>query len=170
MVIGVLKKLERTSNTGTPLHYRTLLISTPGAKLGAYVGDVVRVKYDPADLGRIYVFSAETQDFICRAECHERTGIDLIDSYVGLRYDLPLATVPERLKRLSAAIARFYLHKDAPPEAVRQAYDDGIKFLKDVAAGRAVLDVAGAEPAAAPASVQTSGPARVFDKTSLDGY
>ena len=95
---------------------------------------------------------------------------DLIDSYIGKRYDLPLVTVPDRLKRVSADIARYHLHADAPTETVRRAFEDAMKFLADVAAGRAVLDVAGSEPAATAGTVKTSGPDRVFTGDSLKEF
>jgi putative transposase len=44
------------------------------AGLGARVGDKVQVRYDPIDLGRMYVFS-ESFEFICVACNPERTGI-----------------------------------------------------------------------------------------------
>lgn len=47
------------------------------AELWAVVGRQVRVLYDPTDLGRVTVFGGEAlSEFICVAECPERTGID----------------------------------------------------------------------------------------------
>ena len=43
-------------------------------ELGAFIERRVRVRLDPEDLGRIYVYS-EDWKFICVAECAERTGI-----------------------------------------------------------------------------------------------
>jgi len=43
--------------------------------LWEYMNQRVRVLYDPADFGRIFVFSEDGR-FICRAECPEITGID----------------------------------------------------------------------------------------------
>lgn len=61
------------------------------------------------------------------------------DSYIGARYALPLAAVPEALRRTVCDIARYRLHKDKPTEEVRTRYDDGISWLKAVAAGKAFL-------------------------------
>ncbi len=44
-------------------------------ELGARIGDQVHVRFDPIDLGRVYVFDLD-EGFICRAECPERTGMD----------------------------------------------------------------------------------------------
>lgn len=45
------------------------------ADLERYVGQRVRVLYDPEDMGRVYVFGGPELDFICIAECPEITGI-----------------------------------------------------------------------------------------------
>lgn len=46
-------------------------------ELWAYVGQEVRVLYDPVDLGRIQVYGGpEFNEFVCIAECPERTGMD----------------------------------------------------------------------------------------------
>lgn len=82
---------------------------------------------------------------------------DTINSYLSIRYALPLASAPAILKRLAADIARYALYEDRVTEAVQKRYDDAIRFLKDVAAGRASVgpDGAGAEAA------QTGGPGYV---------
>lgn len=91
----------------------------------------------------------------------------LIDSYVGRRYDLPLASVPAQIATVAGDIARYELHTDAPPERVVSARDAALRFLRDVAAGNAVLDVGGEEPAASGDNVLTSGDDRVFTKDSM---
>ncbi len=40
------------------------------------VGDTVLCRYDPADMGRIYVYSDDGREFICVAECPERLGVN----------------------------------------------------------------------------------------------
>lgn len=93
----------------------------------------------------------------------------LIDGYVGKKYDLPLAAAPAILQQLSADIARYKLHKDAPTETVRNNYQDALRQLRDIAAGNLVLDVAGAEPARAGGTVQFDAPDRVFTNDTLKG-
>lgn len=46
------------------------------AELAAYTGQRVHVRLDAADMGRVYVFDADTSNFICVAEAPERTGAD----------------------------------------------------------------------------------------------
>lgn len=45
-------------------------------ELEAFVGQQVQVRFDPVDLGRIYVFGGPDLQFACIAECPERTGIN----------------------------------------------------------------------------------------------
>lgn len=95
----------------------------------------------------------------------------VIDGYVGARYDLPLPSTPALLANLAADIARFKLHDEAPPEAVENRYKDALALLRDIAAGRARLDIAGAEPAASDAGApEVSAPDRIFSRDTLEGF
>lgn len=96
----------------------------------------------------------------------------LIGGYLAKLYSLPPAAVPERLVRVEADIARYYLtgeaaSKDGP---VRLAYDDALSWLRDVSRGLVVLEIDGL-PAAQPegGTVRVSGPARVMSRDSLRG-
>lgn len=90
----------------------------------------------------------------------------LIDSHVGVRYDLPLVSTPALLNQLASDIARYRLYKDGATEQVNDRYKDALRQLRAIAAGTAVLDIAGDQPTAAGAVVKSSGPARIFtDKT-----
>jgi phage gp36-like protein len=99
----------------------------------------------------------------------------LIDGYVGKVYTLPLATVPDILAKLSADVARFYLHgkgvdKDHP---VRVAYNDAVAYLVNVAKGLVQLvDIGSGEtpPAAGGGQVQVIAPAKTFSRDSLKGF
>ena len=89
---------------------------------------------------------------------------DAVDSYVVKRYELPFATVP------AAAIAFYFLFKDSPTEAARDGYKEAIKFLGDLASGRAELDVAGTPAPPTGAGVVHKAPERIFTDKTLDGY
>lgn len=94
-----------------------------------------------------------------------------IDSYLATRYTLPLASPPAVLTRLACDMARYYLWRENPSEAVAQRYQDAVAFLKNVAKGLAALDVV--VPTDAPAT--TGGPAftappRVFTRQTLGDY
>jgi phage gp36-like protein len=99
----------------------------------------------------------------------------LIDGYVGKAYSLPLAEVPPTLVKLSADIARYFLHsrgveKDSP---VQRAYDQAIGFLRDVSKGlvKLVEETSGLAPkAAGNGGVQVVAQERIFSRQTLRGY
>ena len=65
-----------------------------------------------------------------------------IDSYVRGRYQTPLQT-SNTATRLCRDIAVYLLYSRRPQamkETVRLAYEDAVKFLKDIASGAAQLD------------------------------
>lgn len=76
----------------------------------------------------------------------------LIDGYLGGRYSVPLTTVPSNLPQVACAIARYNLLGDAATERARDDFKDAIAWLKDVQAGRVLLQdaapLAGSAPAA----------------------
>lgn len=62
-----------------------------------------------------------------------------VDSYIAARYDLPLPSVPEQLKRNVGDIARYLLYKDQPSEEVLRRYEMAISWLNKVSIGKAIL-------------------------------
>lgn len=93
-----------------------------------------------------------------------------IDGYLAARFTLPLTVVPPILVRLAADIARFRLYDDRATEQVRTRYEDAVRLLREVAAGRFVVD--GATPlgstAAVPVLARTAE--RLFSDELLSGY
>ena len=65
----------------------------------------------------------------------------IIDSYIGTRYALPLATVPTTLKSICEDIARHALYTVEPMKIVVDNRDSAISRLKDISRGLASLDV-----------------------------
>lgn len=64
-----------------------------------------------------------------------------IDSYLGGRYRLPLATIDPRLTRVAADLARRYLYAERSTDEVLAIEKRALEWLRDVAAGKAVLAV-----------------------------
>lgn len=94
-----------------------------------------------------------------------------IDSYLGGRYAVPVDPVLPVLTALCCDIARYRLWQPVASEGVRQAYQDAVRFLRDVAAGAAVL--AGALPPAAPVSggpVRIEAPERELSRNALSDF
>jgi len=94
-----------------------------------------------------------------------------MDAYLRVRYALPLSATPARLRAVACDIARYRLYPLAVPEAVRQRYEDSRLYLKDLAAGRAELDlITPPEPSAEAAVPAYAAPDRVFSATTLADY
>jgi len=95
-----------------------------------------------------------------------------IDAYAGARYTLPLQS-SEKIKQLAVDLAIYELEKRRRRlrDATLAARDAALAFLRDLAAGRAVLD----QPAGAPAQqseadVKKTAPDRVFSDENLEGF
>lgn len=63
-----------------------------------------------------------------------------INSYLTA-YLLPLASIPANFELIACDIARYYLFKDAVPNAVKDRYDNAIKYLEQVGRGTIALSV-----------------------------
>lgn len=68
------------------------------------------------------------------------------DSYLENRYNPPITTVPDSLKEAVANLAAWTLIKQKgirpgseDEETIRESYEDAMKWLRDIAAGRATL-------------------------------
>ena len=72
-----------------------------------------------------------------------------IDGYLSSRFAMPINPVPKTIVRIAGDIARYYLHDDSATEHVQKRYDDAVRFLKGVAAGKISIgvDALGAKPA-----------------------
>ena len=96
----------------------------------------------------------------------------LIDGYVGTRYDLPMAEVPELVKIWAVSIARYNLHSAGAPDYVEQDFKDAVQALKDLSRGLVVLPLASGS-AAVPGQgggVLASHPGTVFTADRLRGW
>lgn len=69
-------------------------------------------------------------------------GAEEIDGYLrSAKYALPLASTPALLTRLNCDIARYILWDQAAPEAVKIRYQDAVKILQGLAAGKVSLGI-----------------------------
>lgn len=82
-----------------------------------------------------------------------------VNSYLAVRYALPLAGVPTVLARVAADIARYRLYDDGVPETVRKRYEDAVALLKRIANGdvKLVLDGDGQGGTGTGAGTETGG-------------
>lgn len=123
-----------------------------------------------AELAALTAESGEVPDGQVVAEAISRADAE-IDAACGLRYTVPLAPVPERVKTLSADLAIYHLYsrRSVAPEVWRQKYQDALAFLKQVAAGQATLAGSGGEPPAAAAreAAEMDSNQRIFSRDTL---
>jgi phage gp36-like protein len=82
-----------------------------------------------------------------------------IDSYIGARYALPLATTPPVLKTLCADLARQALYTTERPKIVDDNAARAMAILKDISRGVASLDA----PAPPAADASQTGNEILFD-------
>lgn len=82
-----------------------------------------------------------------------------IDGYLGSRYQLPLASVPQIVKVYACDIARYRLFAAAASEEVRRRYEDALRYLRLAAEGRVRIGApdGGAEPTSAGGAEVVSG-------------
>lgn len=85
-----------------------------------------------------------------------------IDSHVGARYSLPLATPQPALVPVACAIARYGLYGNRVTEQVRTAFRDAERYLESVANGKVKLDAAAVSLGTLEASVTEPTRPRVF--------
>lgn len=95
----------------------------------------------------------------------------MINGYVSKQYDLPLVPIPEILTRIACDVARFFLHKDSPPDYVTEAYKVARDQLKDISKGILVLTVDDSSvPEEITNQVLVESEAPVFTSDSLKDY
>lgn len=89
-----------------------------------------------------------------------------INGYLSTRYTLPLSPVPEVLEKLACDIGRYQLFGNTEKEIVKERYDNAVRFLKDVAAGKVTLGVDSNNAPAATISnaVQMTSSTKVFGR------
>jgi phage gp36-like protein len=99
------------------------------------------------ELAQLTTESGDDPDPAIVAEAISQADAE-IDSYLGKRYQVPLSPVPPRVKALSVDLAIYHLYsrRSVAPPVRRQNYEAAVAFLKQVAAGQAVVEVSGGEP------------------------
>ena len=75
-----------------------------------------------------------------------RVVAQLIDGYLRPRYSLPLASIPAYLSDVETKLVRYRLHRHLTRGAAQQHpvirdYDDAMKMLRDIAAGKLSLGI-----------------------------
>ncbi|MCF6246916.1 MAG: DUF1320 domain-containing protein [Desulfobacula sp.] len=102
------------------------------------------------------------------------TGADaLINSYIAKRYSVPVDPVTDMIKDLAVDIAIYKIcsRRSAAPEERRDKYEDAVRYLKEIASGKAILPEAAAAPSdSSDHTVSISSNSRVFSRDSMKGF
>lgn len=120
------------------------------------------------ELAQLTAESGDTPDSQVVAEAISRAEGE-IDAYLGSRYALPLTPVPDQVKGLSVDMAIYHLYsrRSVAPPVRRQRYEAALSFLKQVAAGQAVLEGAsGLLPESERVESEFASAVRVFTRDS----
>jgi phage gp36-like protein len=118
------------------------------------------------ELAQLTAEEGELPDPQVVAEAIARADAE-IDSYLALRYPVPLTTASKRVKSLSVDLALYQLYsrRGLAPEVRRRRYEDAVAFLRQVALGQAVIDGAGGD---APEDI--AGADRLFSRDGLGNW
>lgn len=125
-----------------------------------------------AELAELSAESGGTPDSQVVAEAISRAAAE-IDAYLGIRYALPLSPVPDQVKGLAVDLALYHLfsRRSLLPPVRRQRYEAAVSFLKQVAAGLAVLEGAdGRLPEGERVESDFASAIRVFTRTSQSDW
>ena len=125
------------------------------------------------ELAQITAEAGDVPDAAVVAEAIAQAGAE-IDSYLAVRYQLPLAETPARVKSLAVDLALYHLYsrRSVAPEVRRQKYEDAITFLKLVGAGRAeIIGAAGVEMSGDAQEVtEVTSATRVFSRETMGDW
>jgi len=96
----------------------------------------------------------------------------LVNSYVGARTTVPLATVPDHVKTLCINLAIYYLHlgRRSVTEDIQKQFEADMRQLRDIAAGRAALGDEDASAGEVHPTTRYDGPPRRFTRDELDEW
>lgn len=111
--------------------------------------------------------AAVVADAIARADAE-------IDAYLAVRYQLPLAETPARVKFLSVDLALFHLfsRRSVAPEVRQKKRDEAVAFLNLVRDGKAeIVGASGVEvPGDAQDVTEISSATRVFSRETMSEF
>jgi len=121
-----------------------------------------------SELAELTAESGEVPDSLIIAEAISKAEAE-IDSYLGVKYVVPLSAPPARVKTLAVELAIYHLYsrRSVMPPVRQQNYEEAVAFLKQVAAGQVVIvGPQGEPPTVAKEVTDASGATRVFSRVT----
>lgn len=105
------------------------------------------------------------------AQAELATASATIDSYLAGRYPLPLSVAPVILTGVCADLTRYALHRNGVPELVKERYQAAIRWLRDVADGKASLGLStNQESPATDAAIEIKSGGNVWHRDASKGF
>jgi phage gp36-like protein len=132
-------------------------------KAGMDEDEIIRYT-DDSDTGAID--TGATDKAIARADA-------LIDAHIAARYTVPVTPVPDMLNAIAVDIViyQIYSRRGQAPDEIRTKYDDAVKFLEKVSAGRVILPMAASAPESrSSGTVAISTSPRIFSRDTMKGF
>ncbi len=124
------------------------------------------------ELAELTAESGDTPDDEVVAEAIAKADGE-IDSYAGVRYQVPLLPVTSQVKALSVDLAIYHLYsrRSVVPAVRRQRFEAALAFLRAVAEGQAVLEGQGGEPPGTSREVgEVTSASRVFSRDNQSDW
>jgi phage gp36-like protein len=125
-----------------------------------------------AELAELTTESGEAPDSLIMAEAMSAAAAE-IDACLGVKYVVPLASVPAQVRTLAVdlAIYRLYSRRSVVPLVRQRQYEAAVSFLKQVAEGRMVIVGPSGEPPTVAKDVVDAGSAsRIFSRNTLGDW
>lgn len=125
-----------------------------------------------AELAELTAESGDSPDYLVVDEAIGKADAE-IDSYLGVRYVVPLNPVPAQVKALSVDLAIYHLYsrRSVVPVARRQKYEAAVAFLQQAAAGQIVVEgVRGESPSLTREVTDLTSDVRVFTRNTLGDW
>ena len=135
----------------------------------AYCSEDDLLKMIPqSELAELTTESGEGFDSLIIAEAISKAEAE-IDAYLGVKYLVPLAAPPARVKALAVELAIYHLYsrRSVVPPVRQQNYEEAVAFLQQVAAGQVVIVGPQGEPPTVTKEVSdASGATRVLSRVT----
>jgi phage gp36-like protein len=139
----------------------------------AYCSEDDLLKMIPqSELAELTVESGEVPDSLIIVDAISKAGAE-IDSYLGVKYVVPLVAPPAQVKALAVDLAIYHLYsrRSVVPPVRQQKYDAAVAFLKQVAAGQIVIiGPQGELPTVANEVTDSTSAIRTFTRDSLTDW
>jgi phage gp36-like protein len=136
----------------------------------AYCSEDDLLKMIPqSELADLTAESGEVPDSLIIADAISKAGAE-IDSYLGVKYVVPLSSPPAQVKSLAVDLAIYHLYsrRNVVPPVRQQKYEAAVAFLKQVVAGQMVIvGATGESPTAAKEVADFTSAIRAFSRDTL---